>query len=63
MSKYVKVVGFCFGHDCGFTLGNIYELHNSKDEEFAYDDHEKRNYSIINCVKTQPQDSFPILLQ
>lgn len=54
MSKFVKVVGFAFGHNCGFTLDEVYELHTCNDEEFAYDDNGRENYSIMNCVRTIP---------
>ncbi|MEK4008350.1 hypothetical protein [Paenibacillus sp. FSL H3-0333] len=53
MSKYVKVTGFCFGCDCGFTLGKEYELHTCDGEEFAYDDFGRENYSITNCVRIE----------
>ncbi|WP_342422340.1 hypothetical protein [Paenibacillus sp. FSL E2-0178] len=53
MSKFVKVVGFAFDINCGFTQNKVYELHTCNDEEFAYDDFGRENYSITNCVKTE----------
>lgn len=53
MNKFVKVTGFCFDTNCGFTLGRVYEIHTCNDEEFAYDDNGRENYSIFNCIKTE----------
>jgi hypothetical protein len=53
MNKFVRVTGFCFATNCGFTLNKVYELHTCNGEEFAYDDNGKDNYSIMNCVKTE----------
>lgn len=65
MSKFVKVVGFCFNNDCGFTLGKEYEVFQSEVtfrdgeyaeesmEEYVIDDHGRENYSIMNCVKIE----------
>lgn len=62
MSRFVQVVGLCFEHSCGFTLNEVYELHTCNDEEYAYDDCGRENYSITNCVKTEPVDSMQLSL-
>lgn len=51
--KCVKVTGFCFYFNCGFTIGRVYEIFtNFNGEEYAIDDEGRTNFSIHNCVRT-----------
>lgn len=53
MSKFVRIIGFCFDYHCGFSIGKKYEVLTSVNgEEYAIDDEGRQNFAIYNCVRT-----------